>query len=140
MMKIVYWLIGFVVTVAVLPLIVIYGASELGGEVVTLDRVVPEGGDVSRVRIWIVDQNDASWIEHGDADSFWMAQLAESKDLGLSRGGQAITYTGTPDPDSHDLYHRLRSEKYGWADSTVAFFSGSDAECEGVPVRLEMAN
>ena len=138
-MKIVYWLIGLVVIVTTLPLLIIYGASELGGEVVTLDRAEPEG-DTSRVRIWIVDQNGTSWIEHADADSFWITQLPESTGLVLSRGGQTNTYIGTPDRDTHDLYHRLRREKYGWADKTVAFGGGSDAEGEGVPVRLEIAN
>lgn len=137
-MKIVYWLTGLVVLVALLPLFVIYAASELGGEVVTLDRVEP-AGDISRVRIWIVDQNGTSWIEHADADSFWMTQLAKAASVVLSRGGQTNTYIGTPDRDSHDLYHRLRGEKYGWADSTVALFSGSAADCEGIPVRLEAA-
>ncbi|MGK0471050.1 MAG: hypothetical protein ACJAR0_001525 [Candidatus Azotimanducaceae bacterium] len=135
-MKIVYWLIGLVVIVATLPILIIYGASELGGEVVTLDRAELEG-DPSRIRIWIVDQQDSSWIEHSDADSFWMTQLTESANVVLDRGGQTVNYIGTPDRDSHDLYHQLRREKYGWADKTIAFLSGGDAECEGVPVRLE---
>lgn len=136
-MKIVYWLIGLVVIVAVLPIIIIYGASELGGEVVTLERPTPEG-DVSKVRIWIVDQGGTSWVEHSDADSFWMTQLKESSAVALSRGGKTNTYVGTPDPDSHDLYHQLRLEKYSWADKTIDFVTGSDGECEGVPVRLKL--
>ena len=136
-MKSVYWLIGLVVIVAILPIFIMYGASELGGEVVTLER--PEHkGDTSRVRIWIVDQDGTSWIEHSDADSFWMTQLTKSTAVALSRGGQSNAYVGKPDPASHDLYHRLRLEKYGWADKTIDFVTGSDGDCESVPVRLEL--
>ena len=138
-MKIVYWLTGLVVGVPTLLLLIIYGASELGGEVVTLDRAEPNG-EISRVRIWIVDQNGLSWIEHGDGDSLWIKQLRESANVVLSREGLTRTYVGTPDRDSHALYHQLRREKYGWADQTVALFGGSDVECEGVPVRLKFAN
>ena len=138
-MKVVYWLVGVVLGIPALMMIVMYGASELGGEVVTLDRA-EASGDVSQVRIWIVDQDNQSWIEHGDADSFWITQLPESPSVVLSREGRSTNYVGTPDPNSHDLYHQLRSQKYGWADQVVALFSGGSAECEGIPVRLSSAS
>ncbi|MGI9325863.1 MAG: hypothetical protein ACR2PZ_11635, partial [Pseudomonadales bacterium] len=117
-------------------LIVIYGASELGGEVVTLDRAEPTG-EMSEVRIWIVDQDDVSWVEHGEADSFWIARLAESPTVVLNREGRAVSYLGTPDRESHDLYHDLRREKYGWADQILELLSGGEADCQGIPVRLQ---
>ena len=134
-MEVVYWLVGLIVGIPALLMIVMYGASELGGEVVTLDRA-EANGDVSQVRIWIVDQDNMSWVEHGDPGSFWITQLSESPDVVLSREGQTSKYFGTADADSHDLYHQLRSAKYGWADQVVALFTGSAAECQGVPVRL----
>jgi hypothetical protein len=115
-----------------------YGASELGGEVVTLDRA-EANGEVSKVRIWIVDKDNLSWVEHGEAESFWITQLPEAPSVVLSRDGRTTKYVGTPDPDSHDLYHQLRSEKYGWADQVVALFAGDAADCQGVPVRLQLA-
>lgn len=137
-MKVIYWLVGFIVGVPVLLLAVMYGASELGGEVVTLDRA-EANGDVSKVRIWIVDKDDLSWVEHGEAESFWITQLADSPGVVLSREGQTTKYVGMPDPNAHDLYHQLRSEKYGWADQVIALFAGDPAECQGVPVRLQLA-
>lgn len=137
-MKVIYWLVAIVVSIPLVLLAVIYGASELGGEVVTLDRSTPSG-ETSSVRIWIVDDGNSSLIEHGDADSFWMKQLADSPQLKLIRGDGTANYVGTTDGDSHDLYHRLRREKYGWADQVVGFFSGDVAECQGIPVRLQSA-
>lgn len=138
-MKAMYWLLGIVLGVPALLLLVMYAASELGGEVVTLDRA-EEDGDVSQVRIWIVDKNSMSWIEHGEAESFWITQLPESSNVVLSREGRTTSYVGTPDRNSHDLYHQLRREKYGWADRVVALFVGGAAECQGVPVRLQAIN
>ena len=135
-MKVMYWVLGILIGVPAAFFAVIYGASELGGEVVTLERA-QANGDVNKVRIWIVDQDDASWIEHGEAESFWITQLTESPTIVLSREGRAVSYMGTPDRESHDLYHKLRREKYGWADQIVGLVSGGAAECQGVPVRLE---
>ena len=136
-MRALYWVIGVVVGVPVLLALVMYGASELGGEVVTLDRAEADGG-ASRVRIWIVDQEGLAWIEHGDPDAYWISLLAEAPDVVLTREGRKVSYLGTPDPDSHDLYHQLRRQKYGWGDRLVGLFGGGTAACSGVPVRLQL--
>jgi hypothetical protein len=139
MMKAMYWLVGILVSVPVLYMGAIYGASEFGGEVVTLDRSDPNG-EVSEVRIWIVDDNGMSWVEHGEAESFWISHLPESPKVMLSREGQTENYVGTPDPGSHDRYHKLRQKKYGWADQVVAGLTVDASECQGVPVRLQFEN
>ena len=139
MMKAMCWLVGILVSVPVLFVVAIYGASELGGEVVTLDRSEPNG-EVSQVRIWIVDHNGMSLIEHGEAESFWITRLPESPKVVLSREGQTVIYVGTADQSSHDLYHKLRDEKYGWADQLIARLTGDSSECQGVPVRLQSEN
>lgn len=136
-MKVVYSIIGIILGIPALYFIVMYGASELGGEVVTLDRT-QQNGEVSQVRIWIVDQADMSLIEHGDPEDFWLSQLKESPHLVLHRAGRTNTYLSRPDPDSHALYHELRREKYGWADNLIAALSGSTADCRGLPVRLQL--
>ena len=137
MMKVVFWAIGILFSVPLLYFLLIYGASELGGEVVTLDR--PEAnGEVNQVRIWVVDQGRTSWVEHGDAESFWITSLAESPTVVLSRDGEKVSYVGTPDSNSHDLYHELRLEKYNWADQMIALLTGGHAECDGLPVRLNL--
>lgn len=135
-MKAIYWVIGILAGAPLLLVVTLFGASELGGEVVTLERPEPDG-DVSRIRVWIVDKNGTSWVEHGDAQSYWIAQLADSPEVVLTRNGQTVTYIGTPDPNAHDLYHQLRRHKYGWADRLIGLFGGGEANCPGVPVRLQ---
>jgi hypothetical protein len=137
-MKIVYWLLGIFVGIPILVLAITYGASELGGEVVTLHRS-DANGDVSRVRIWIVDKDGTSWIEHGDSESAYLARLAKSPELVLEREGRETTYIATADRDADALYHRLRREKYGIADQIVALMTGASDECAGVPVLLQLA-
>ena len=138
-MKYVYWILGLLVGIPALLFIIHIAASELGGEVVTLERANADG-DSSQIRVWIVDNSDASWIEHGDSDSYWMEQLLSSGEVVLQRGGETITHEGTLDPDSHDLYHDLRRQKYSWADQLIELFSGGRENCDGVPVRLRLSN
>ena len=130
--------IAVVLGVPVLFLGVVYGASELGGEVVVLQRAAPDGSTDS-VRIWIVDDDAGTWVEHGGPDAHWIARLAEDPTLTLERDGTAAVYQATPDPAAHARYHELRRAKYGWADAVVELATGAASECPGVPVRLEPA-
>ena len=139
MMKIVLWVVGILLAVPVLYMGLIYGASEFGGEVVTLDR--PEAnGELSQVRVWIVDQDGSAWVEHGDAESFWITNLAQSPSVVLNRNGEIVNYVGTPDSESHDLYHQLRLQKYTWGDQLIAALTGGNADCDGLPVRLNVVS
>jgi hypothetical protein len=138
-LKALYWLVGIVLGIPLIYVVLLYGSSELGGEVVTLDRT-EASGEVSQVRIWIVDDGDSSWVEHQDPSAFWITRLAESPNVTLARGGETATYIGQPDPGSHDLYHQLRQEKYSWADQVIAALTGNTSECQGVPVRLTLTN
>lgn len=134
-MKIIYWLVGIALAVPALIFGTIYGASELGGEVVTLQRP-HASGEASSVRLWIVDEADSAWIEHGPSDAHWMTRLAVVNQLTLVRAGEEASYTATADPDAHVRYHELRRAKYGWADRVVETFSATAADCTSVPVRL----
>jgi len=134
-MKFVYWFLGLLVATVALLSVVPIVVSELGGEVVTLERS-EENGETSRIRVWIVDNDGVSWIEHGDITSYWMTQLVTSNEVVLARKGQTNTYEGVQDPDSHDFYHELRRQKYGWADQFIELFSGGREGCDGVPVKL----
>ncbi|MDG2333938.1 MAG: hypothetical protein P8Q97_06900 [Myxococcota bacterium] len=136
-MKIIYWLVGAVVAVPVILVAMIYGVSEVGGEVVTLLRPESDGSH-SNVRIWVVDDGDVSWIEHGEPDSYWLGQLEQIPQLTLIREGQRQNYRATADPAAHEQYHRLRYEKYGIADDIVAKFSGAGEDCSAVPIRLDL--
>ena len=106
-------------------------------EVVTLHRS-QANGDVSKVRIWIVDSNEESWIEHGNPDSHWMSELGANPQVTLTRNGENMIYHATPDAANHAKYHQLRQQKYTWGAAVVAFFGGAAADCTGLPVRLTL--
>jgi hypothetical protein len=97
-LKALYWLVGIILGIPLILVVLQYGASELGGEVVTLDRA-EANGELSQVRIWIVDEGDTSWVEHQDPSAFWITRLADSPDITLNRGDETATYAGQPDPD-----------------------------------------
>ena len=134
-MKILKWIVGIVLAIPIVIFGMTYGASELSGEVITLDRKL-EDGSVSSVRLWIVDQDGQAWIEHGDPASYWMSQLANDPVLTITRNGVTAQYQAIPDPEAHRLYHELRTAKYTWGDAVVEMFAGANADCTSVPVRL----
>ena len=139
MIKVVSSTVGILLAVLLLCMGLIYGASEFAGEVVTLDRR-DANGEVSQVRIWIVEQEGSAWVEHGNAESFWITHLAESAAVVMNRNGESVSYVGTPDSASHDLYHQLRLEKYNWGDQLIASLTGGVADCDGLPVRLSLVS
>jgi len=139
MIKIVSSTVGMLLAVLLLYMGLIYGASEFAGEVVTLDRR-DANGEVSQVRIWIVEQEGSAWVEHGNAESFWITHLAESAAVVMNRNGESVSYVGTPDSASHDLYHQLRLDKYNWGDQLIASLTGGYADCDGLPVRLSLVS
>ena len=133
--KVIVVLISVVIAYGVLT----FGLSELGGEVVTLVR--PEVDESNKnIRVWIVDADNKSWIEHGDSEAYWIKQLTNDSELLIIREGEEKKYLAFADRDSHDLYHNLRREKYGFSDKMLdilAFGVKSKENCEGIPVRLE---
>ena len=134
-LKAVVVLISVVIVYGVLT----FGLSELGGEVVTLVRPEVDGSN-KNIRVWIVDADNKSWIEHGDSESYWIKQLTNDSELLIIREGEEKKYLAFADRDSHDLYHNLRREKYGFSDKMLdilAFGVKSKENCEGIPVRLE---
>ena len=75
-MKIFFRLIVTLVGIVLIWIAMVLGASELTGEVVTLLRP-EEDGTTKKVRLWIVDIDDKTWVEHGTQDSFWIKQYQE---------------------------------------------------------------
>ena len=136
-MKIIFKLVVILVSVAILYGVVMFSASELGGEVVTLIRPEPDGS-TKEVRVWIVDADDQSWIEHGDSESYWINQLTEGSEISIVRGiGEK--YIAASDENSHSLYHELRNEKYGISNKIIEFLSFGQLDkdnCNGIPVKL----
>ena len=134
-LKLVIILIGIAIVYGVL----MFRLSELGGEVVILVR--PEADQSNKnIRVWIVDADNKSWIEHGDSESYWIQGLVNDSGIFIIREGKEQKYLAFDDRDSHDVYHKLRREKYGLADKMLdilSFGSTSKENCEGIPVRLE---
>ena len=133
----------FKVFAVLLGVVFIYGVlvialSELGGEVATLAR--PESdGSTKNVRVWIVDSNNNSWIEHGTDESYWIEQSSNGVEVSVIRNKKEEQYEALNGKESHDFYHNLRREKYAFADKMLdilTFGATSKENCSGVPVRL----
>jgi len=134
-LKIVIIFISVVIVYGVL----IFGFSELGGEVATLVRPEADGNN-KNIRVWIVDVDNKSWIEHGDSESYWIKRLIDGSEIFIIREGEEKKYLAFSDRDSHDLYHNLRREKYGLSDKMLDILTLGAARkenCESIPVRLE---
>ncbi len=134
-LKIVIIFISVVIVYGVL----MFGFSELGGEVATLVRPEADGNN-KNIRVWIVDVDNKSWIEHGDSESYWIKGLIDDSGIFIIREGEEKKYLAFSDRDSHDLYHNLRREKYGLSDKMLDILSlgaASKENCASIPVRLE---
>jgi hypothetical protein len=115
----------------------IFAASELGGEVVTLLRPSADG-DFDEVRIWFTEADSDAFIEHGSDGDWWLERLKAGGLLSLRRAGLKVDYHAVSAPDLHTRYHELRREKYGIADQIIEQLSFSSVDtCDGVVVRLQ---
>ncbi|MBT3427880.1 MAG: hypothetical protein HOL98_18455 [Gammaproteobacteria bacterium] len=134
-MKFFYYLVAMLFGAAGLFIAIVYAASELGGEVVTLIKPIADG-ETRSVRVWIVDRGDQSWIEHGSSGDFWLEKVSRQAELKLIREGRVASYTAVIDAPAHDLYHQLRARKYTVADRVIQTLTGRSDECTSLPVRL----
>ena len=132
-------LVVIFISIAIVYGVLMFSLSELGGEVVILVR--PEADQSNKnIRVWIVDADNKSWIEHGDSESDWIRELIDDSEIFITREGEEQKYLAFADRDSHDVYHKLRREKYGLADKMLdmlSFGATSKENCGGIPVRLE---
>ena len=132
-------LVIILISVAIFYGALMFSLSELGGEVATLVRPEADGSN-KNIRVWIVDADNKSWIEHGDSESYWIQGLIDDSGISIIREGEEKNYLAFVDSDSHDFYHKLRREKYGFSDKMLdipSFGATSKENCEGIPVRLE---
>ena len=128
-------IVAFIV-IAMAYVLLTLTASELGGEVVTLLRPNADTS-VSETRVWIVDTGNFEMIEHGEAGVGWLKLLKHSPNIQIRRGEQLVSYSGILAVEQHDLYHKLRLEKYGVADQVIEWLSMTpSSECTGAPVVL----
>ena len=134
-MKWLYLTIGVLIGLPAFYLSVLYAASELGGEVAVLHRFA-EDGLIDRVRVWIVEDENGIWIEHGGPDAAWIKRLTTNSTVTVERNGQAQRYRARLDPESSTHYDRLRRDKYGLADWLISILTPADGASAAAPVHL----
>jgi hypothetical protein len=122
-------------TVIVLGIGSVFGASELGGEVVTLDTVDASGAHRA-THLWVVDDAGFAWLRSGAPGSEWLARIDANPDVEVERGGvlQRVRAVPVRQANVRDRIHALMREKYGWADRLI---SGVRDPARSVAVRLE---
>jgi hypothetical protein len=127
-----------VVVVLVLALAVvlaIFAASELGGEVVTLQTRSPDGA--VETRTWVVDDGGYAWLRSGTPGNGWLLRIEADPDVQIERDGEKSAFRAVPvlgDPAVRDRIHALMREKYTWADRLVSLMRDGS---KSVPIRLE---
>jgi hypothetical protein len=112
----------------------IYGASELGGEVVTLHT--HDGPKEVATRLWVVEDGGFLYLRAGDPGSRWLRRIQTDPEIVVERDGVATRYRGVPvldDPEQPARIHALMREKYGFADRIVSVLGDRSLS---VPVRL----
>ncbi len=121
--------------VAVAIGIVVMGASELGGEVVTLHTASPDG-DIT-TRIWIVDDAGYAWLRAGVPENGWLLRIDANPEVVVERGGESLRFRAVlvrDDPAIRERIHERMRQDYGIADRIVSLLRDSS---RSVPVRLD---
>lgn len=126
-------LVALVVVFAI-PLLafLVRGIAAESGEVVVV-RTQDSAGNPQETRLWVVDDEGASWLRAGTAAAGWLARIEGQPEIEVVRGDETLLVRGVPDPSRRQRTNELMREKYGWADAYITFlFSPSDS----VPIRL----
>jgi hypothetical protein len=112
----------------------VFGLSEAGGEIVTLETRDSEG-QTHATRLWVVDHEGAAWLRSGMPTSAWYVRLVSNPNVQVTRDGSTQRYRAEPihDPAVRDRIHALVAEKYGFSESFVAATRDGTLS---VPIRL----
>lgn len=128
-MKILFWISG-----GLLALVVAFGALQYAAservEVVELHTLNDEGERVT-TRLWVVDHDGHPYLR-GDSGSGWFGRLRASESIGLTRNGEAMTYTYLLRNDNLDIINQLMRQKYTWSDQLVSLFSGDGSQSNAI--------
>ena len=128
--------IGAASLVALLALFValIFGVSEAGGEIVTLETRGADGS-LHETRLWVVEHDGSAWLRSGQPSSGWFVRLVAEPKVRVTRDGTTRAYRAEPvhDAATRDRIHGLMAEKYSWAETLIAASRDGDAS---IPVRL----
>lgn len=91
---------------------------EVGREVIVL-RSEQDDGTWLESRLWIVDDDGASWLHGGD--SRWMRNLMGRPVVEIVRRGETRRYRAQAVPGPHPRIDELLRAKYDLADRWVRF-------------------
>ncbi|MDZ7668261.1 MAG: nitroreductase/quinone reductase family protein [Gammaproteobacteria bacterium] len=127
-MKILAWIVGLIMVLAV----IIFGAQIIAsetGEVVVLHT--DDDGRDATTRLWVVEHDGHQWLRAG-ADSGWYLRLLAEPRVRLERDGVTRTYTARPDPDTVGAVNELMARKYGWRDAVVGLLAPDRDEAQAI--------
>jgi len=127
-------LLGLVILLVAL----IFGASETGGEIVTLETLDADG-QPHETRLWVVEHDGYQWLRAGKPDSGWLLRLEAAPEVTVTRAGEPRRYRAEPvrDPETRNRIHALMAERYGWAERLIANMRDGSLS---VPVKLVPLN
>jgi len=133
-MRILIRLVLVALLAGVIFLSVVFGASEFGGELVTLHTHA--GGADKTTHLWVVDDGGFAWLRAGVPTSGWLVRIEKDPDVTVERGGQSYHFHAVPvrEPAIRDRIHELMRQKYAWSDKIVSLMRDPAGS---VPVRLE---
>ncbi len=110
----------------------VQGIAAESGEVVVV-RTQDGAGNPHETRLWVVDDEGASWLRAGTSGAGWFARLEARPEIEVVRGDETLLVRGVAEPARRQRTNELMREKYGWADAYISFlFSRGDS----VPIRL----
>ncbi|MBL4821222.1 MAG: hypothetical protein JKY98_09590 [Gammaproteobacteria bacterium] len=131
-MKIVIWLLGSLLAIAILFAGLQWVASERV-EVVDL-HTLNESGEEMVTRLWIVDDEGFSYLRVGADSSGWFSRLQANGEFNVTRNGETATYTAVLREDKSEHINSLMQDKYTWGDTIIGYMFGS--RDGSVPVEL----
>ena len=129
--RILLWVVGVVVGLALAAFALQFIASE-SGEVVVLET--RDGDGVAHTRLWVVEEDGQLWLRSGGDGSRWYQRLVAEPQVTLERAGVSQSYRAHPEADRIDRINDLMAAKYGWRDTVIGWFMGDRSA--DVPVRL----
>jgi ABC-type antimicrobial peptide transport system permease subunit len=124
-MKIVFWIIGILIGIALGIGILQYVASERI-EVVEL-HTLDASNQEQTTRLWIVDHDGLPYLR-GDDGSGWVQRLKASEQIELTRSGARNAYTWEVRPANTAAVNQLMRHKYTWGDQVITAFVGDRSE------------
>jgi hypothetical protein len=134
-MRILLIALGVIVGIPVVFAALIFGASELGGESVTL-YTRDAAGEEHATPLWVVELDGFQYLRAGNRSSAWYARLEVQPRVRMERGGEVGDYVAVPEPGKVPEVDALMAHEYGLADRIVDIMRNPE---NSVAVRMQPA-